>query len=108
MKNANVVPAFKKDSKLDYSKYLPISLLSNIEKILEKPMYKRMYAFLNGNQNIFNLYIWQFDFRQNFSTAHALINVTENIMKALGDGNTCCGVCVDLQKLLIMYTTRCY
>ena len=39
-KTANVVPVFKKDLKLDYSNYLPISLLSNIEKILEKLMYK--------------------------------------------------------------------
>ena len=35
LKNAKVVPVFKKDSKSDYSNYLPISLLSNIEKILE-------------------------------------------------------------------------
>ena len=32
---AKVVPLFKKDLKLDYSNYRPISLLSNIEKILE-------------------------------------------------------------------------
>ena len=31
-----IVPVFKKDSKLDYRNYQPISLLSNIEKILEK------------------------------------------------------------------------
>ena len=37
-KTAKVVLVFKKDSKLDYSNYRPISLLSNIEKILEKPM----------------------------------------------------------------------
>ena len=36
LKTAKVVPDFKKDSKLDYSKYRPISLLSNIEKILVK------------------------------------------------------------------------
>ena len=35
MKTAKVIPAFKKDSKLDYSNYRPTSLLSNIEKILE-------------------------------------------------------------------------
>ena len=34
LKTAKVVPVFKKDSKLDYSNYRPISLLSNIEKIL--------------------------------------------------------------------------
>ena len=35
-KAVKVVPVLKKDSKLDYSNYHPISLLSNIEKILEK------------------------------------------------------------------------
>ena len=48
---AKVVPVFKKDSKLDYSNYRPISLLSNIEKILEKLMYKRLYTF-RDNKNI--------------------------------------------------------
>ena len=35
LKTTKVVSVFKKDSKLDYSNYRPISLLSNIEKILE-------------------------------------------------------------------------
>ena len=52
---AKVVPVFKKDSKLDYSNYHPISLLSNIEKILEKLMYKRFYTFLNNNNIIYNI-----------------------------------------------------
>ena len=39
-------------------------------------MYKRNYQFLTENSNIYDL---QFGFRQNFSTAHALINLTENI-----------------------------
>ena len=95
LKTAKVVPVFKKDSKLDYSNYHPISLLSNIEKILEKLMYKRLYTFLNKNNVIYNL---QFGFRQQYSTSHALINITENIRKALDDGNISCGVFVDLQK----------
>ena len=33
LKVAKVVPVHKKDSKLDFSNYRPISLLSNIEKI---------------------------------------------------------------------------
>ena len=31
------------------SNYRPISLLSNIDKIIEKLMYKRLYTFLNNN-----------------------------------------------------------
>ena len=83
LKIAKVVPVFKKDSKLDYSNYRPISLLSNIEKILEKLMYKRLYTFLDNKNIIYDL---QFGFRQ-YSTSHALINITEDIRKALDDGN---------------------
>ena len=95
LKTAKVIPVFKKDSKLDYSNYRPISLLSNIEKILEKLMCKRLHTFLNKNNVIYNL---QFGFRQQYSTSHALVNITENIRKALDDGNVGCGVVVDLQK----------
>ena len=38
LKIAKVVPAYKKDPKLDYQNYRPISLLSNTEKILETLM----------------------------------------------------------------------
>ena len=95
LKIAKVVPVFKKDSKLDYSKYRPISLLSNIEKILEKHMYKRLYTYLDNKNIIYDL---QFGFRQQYSTSYALINITENITKALDDGNVGCGVFADLQK----------
>ena len=70
-------------------------MLSNVEKILEKLMYKRLYTFLNSNDTIYNL---QFGFRQQYSTSHALVNITENIRKALDGGNLGCGVFVDLQK----------
>ena len=55
LKIAKVVPVFKKDSKLDYNNYRSISLLSNIEKILGKLMYKRLYTFLNNNNATYNL-----------------------------------------------------
>ena len=65
LKTAKVVPVFKKDSKLDYSNYRPLSLLSNIEKILEKFMFKRLYTSLitvlsttyslDSDNNILNL-----------------------------------------------------
>ena len=42
LKKAKVIPIHKKQSKVDYANYRPISLLSNIEKIIEKLMYKRL------------------------------------------------------------------
>ena len=89
LKTEKVVPVFEKDSKLYYSNYRPISLLSNIENILEKLMQKRLYTFLNKNNVIYNL---QFGFRQQYSTSHTLINITENIRKALDNGNISCAV----------------
>ena len=58
-------------------------------------MYKRLYTLLNENNVICNLH---FEFRQQYSTSHALINIIGNIRKALDDGNVGCGVFVDLQK----------
>ena len=46
LKIAKLVPVHKKDSKLDCRNFQPNTLLSNVEKILEKLMYKRVYQFL--------------------------------------------------------------
>ena len=43
LKIAKVVPIYKKQSKLVYSNYHPIPLLSNLEKILEKLMYGTIF-----------------------------------------------------------------
>ena len=49
LKIARVIPIHKKQSKVDYTNYRAISLLSNIEKIIGKFMYKRLYNFLDIN-----------------------------------------------------------
>ena len=76
LKIAKVIPIHKKQSKVDYANYRPISLLSNIEKIVEKLMCKRLSNFLDICNLIYSL---QFGFRQKCSTTHALINLTESI-----------------------------
>ena len=97
LKLAKVIPVYKKDSKLDFSNYRPISLLSNLDKIMEKLMYTRTVKFFNNN-NLF--YLLQFGFKQNYSTTHALISITETIRKYLDEGKFACGIFVDLQKAL--------
>ena len=62
-------------SKVDYTNLSSISLLSNIEKVIEKRMYKRLSNFLYINNLI---YLLQFCFRLKYSTTHALINLTES------------------------------
>jgi len=95
LKMARVIPVFKKGSRLLVSNYRPISLLSNLNKILEKLMFKRVYDYLERINAIYKL---QFGFRSKHSTTHALIEITETIRKALDDKKVACGVFVDLQK----------
>ena len=64
--------------------------------MLKKLRYKRLYTFLNNKNIIYNL---EFGFRQQYSTSHALVNITENIRKSLDNGNIGCGIFVDLQKV---------
>ena len=95
LKTSKNIPIYKKGSKLEPSNYRPISLLSNLNKILEKLMYSRVYKFLNKYNCIYNLQFW---FREKHSTNHALINITESIRSALDNDKTVCGIFVDLQK----------
>ncbi|XP_065667556.1 uncharacterized protein LOC136087869 [Hydra vulgaris] len=95
LKTASVKPIHKKDSKLDCNNYRPISLLSNVSKILEKLMYSRIYHFI---ENFKCLYGRQFGFHLKHSTSHALISITEMIRGAIDSGSFACGVFIDLQK----------
>ena len=66
LKIAKVIPIHKKQSKVDYVNYRPISLLSNIEKIIGKLMYKRQSNFLDINNLIYSI---QFGFQPKYSTS---------------------------------------
>ena len=95
LKCAKVIPIFKSGSKMLTSNFRPISLLSNLNKILEKLMFSRVHSFLEKENIIYNN---QFGFRPKHSTNHALINITELIRETLDNGQYSCGVFVDFQK----------
>ena len=95
LKIASVTPTFKKGDKLDVNNYRPILLISNISKIIEKLIHKRLNSFLEQN-SIF--YPFQFGFRRNHSTTHALIEITDQIKEACDHGLYACCVCLDLKK----------
>ena len=82
-KVVNVIPIHNKDPKLECSNYRSISILSNIDKILD-----RLMNFLT-EQEIF--YLQQFGFRKNFSTAHAIKNLIDVSKMHLTNTNLCAG-----------------
>ena len=78
-----VVPVFKNVGERSTAKhYHPASLLSVV-------MNKTLYIFLDNNNIIYNL---TFGFTKQYPISYALINITENVRKALDDGNIACGV----------------
>ena len=95
LKLSKINPIHKKDSKLDISNYRPISLLSNVNKIIEKLMFNRLYTFLEDHKCIYNL---QFGFRKNHSTNHAILSIIEKIQDAIKNNKFAIGIFIDLQK----------
>ena len=95
LKISKVTPIHKEGPTDDVNNYRPISLLSIFDKIIEKVMYKRLYNFLQSNNVLFKN---QFGFRKNFSTTHALLDITEKIKDSIDNKKFACGVFVDIRK----------
>ena len=96
LKLISVILIFKKADNLEYTHYQLISLTSNISKILEKLVHKCLYYFLDQNEILYNN---QYCFRNNHSTTHALIDITEKIRNALENKYFACSVFIDLEKV---------
>ena len=92
---ADVCPIHKKNEKEKCVNYRPISLLPNITKIFERVMYNRLDNFLSTSEII---YKFQFGFRKQYSTNHALLRIVEQIRTALDNNTFSFGVFIDLEK----------
>ena len=99
LKISKTIPIFKKGSRLLVSNYRPISLLSNLNKILEKIVHSRVYSFLEDLNCIYSL---QFGFRKKHSTNHALTEITESIRQALDNKKLHVVSLSTFKKLLIL------
>ncbi len=95
MKLAKVVPIYKSKNREIFTNYRPISLLSNISKILEKIVHKRLYSFLQKHKL---LYGDQYGFRPGRSTIDAITTFTSDILPKLDKRNVCLSVYLDLSK----------
>ena len=94
-KQANVCPVFKKGSKSDKTNYRPISLLSNMYKILEKIVYKRLYEYLTDNDLLTKQ---NSGFKKNDSTINQLLKSVHQIYQDINDGKDTCMVFLDVSK----------
>ena len=94
-KEADVRPSYKIGDRTRCENYRPISLLSNVSKKFERIMYSRLEDFLKSTDV---LYKFQFGFRKQYFTNHALLSIVEKIRSALDKNMYSCGVFIDLEK----------
>ena len=95
LKAAKVIPIFKKGDPTSVNNYRPISVLSPINKIFEKILYARLIKYIDKSKL---LYKYQYGFRKNHSTEHALIELCDQIRLSMGQGQMTCGIFIDLSK----------
>ena len=70
-------------------------MLSQINKVFEKLIHKRMMTFTNENNILTNC---QFGFRKGHSTSHGITHVNEQITKHLEQKRVCAALFIDLKS----------
>ena len=95
LKDARVVPLFKKNKRSDVSNYRPVSVLSVVSKLLEKSVYVQLEGYLLKN-NL--LYEFQSGFRSRFSTDTCLAYLTDFIRYQTSKDLYTGMILLDLQK----------
>ena len=94
-KLAKIIPIYKSGSFSDPSNYRPISLLNCFNKVFEKMINKQLSTFIKRQGLLFK---HQYAFREGYSTAMALIEMTDYIKREIDKGNYISTLFIDLKK----------
>ena len=95
LKIAKVLPIHKKGVHTNMNNFRPISILSHLNKIFETIISNQIKNFLKKHGI---LYKYQYGFRENHSTDHALIEIVDSIKFTIDDDKLAGGIFVDLTK----------
>ena len=95
LKIVNIISVLKKGDRQDYNNYLPISIILNLGKLIEKLSHKRLYNFLEKYSLLFEK---QYGFRVKMATNNALIDITNKIQETWDKGSFACGLFLGFEK----------
>lgn len=94
-KKSIVLPIYKSGDRMKVSNYRPISLITNLTKIFEKIIKKRLCKYLEK----FNILSErQYGFREGKSTQDAILHLTSEMYKALDESKPALCIFIDLSK----------
>ena len=92
-KLADITPIYKKGTKTSKDNYRPISILPNISKIFEKPIFKQVSMFFDKILSNF-----QCGFRKGYSTQHCLLAMLQKWKWCQDQGKSIGALLTDLSK----------
>ena len=95
LKVAKVIPIFKQGSRSLCNNYRPISVLSALSKIFERCILNQLIFHFN-TENI--LVSNQFGFRAGKTTTDCLVDLVDDITKAIDEGSYAVSIFLDLSK----------
>ncbi len=78
LKQARVIPLFKKGSRFECNNYRPVSILSALSKVMENIVFEQIEGYLLKHDI---LYEFQFGFRRKHSTETTILYLTDYIRK---------------------------
>ena len=93
LKEADIIPAHKKKSKLSKENYRPVSILPNISKVYERCLYDQISDYF---EDILSKY--QCGFRKGYSAQHCLLVMIERWKQMVDCGGVFGALLTDLSK----------
>ena len=89
------IPIFKGGNKEELGNWRPISITCCTSKLMEKLVKKRLTSYLSKH-NILSDY--QFGYRTKHSTTHAILNISDTILRNLDEKKHTVSIFLDLSK----------
>ena len=103
-KSGIVKPIHKRGSRNLPDHYRPITLLSNVSKVLEKIVNRHLYDHLISNKLLSS---FQSGFRKGDSPSYQLFRLTHDLMSAIDDGQSAGGIFFDIRKAFDSVWHKC-
>ena len=102
-KQATVIPLYKGGSRSEVGNYQPISLLPLPGKLLERVVHNKLSSYLETNNLLCDE---QNGFRKGRSTVKSIVNLTDALLSAINNNETCLGLYADDTVIFLHSTDR--